>query len=44
LTDTARSAIGARGREWVATQFDPASIARATLALYADVARTRRSR
>ena len=44
LTDTARSAIGARGREWVATQFDPASIARATLALYADVARTRRFR
>jgi glycosyltransferase involved in cell wall biosynthesis len=44
LTDTARAAIGMRGREWVATQFDAAGIARATLALYADVARAQPSR
>jgi len=41
LTDTARAAIGARGRAWVASQFDAASIARSMLALYADVARAR---
>jgi glycosyltransferase involved in cell wall biosynthesis len=39
LSDTTRSAIGRRGREWVAGHFDAASIERATLALYADVAR-----
>ncbi len=44
LTDTARTAIGARGRAWVATQFDPDSIARMTLALYAEVACARPSR
>ena len=44
LTDTARAAIGARGRTWVATQFDGPSIGRATLALYAEVARARPSR
>lgn len=41
LTDSARAAIGARGRTWVAEHFDGASIARATLALYADVTRAR---
>ncbi|TMJ03844.1 MAG: glycosyltransferase family 4 protein [Alphaproteobacteria bacterium] len=44
LSDTARAAIGARGRSWVAAQFDPASIARATLELYAAVARARQPR
>jgi len=41
LSDTARSGIGARGRAWVAAQFDPASIAHATLAVYSEVARAR---
>jgi len=41
LNDAARAAIGTRGRAWVSTQFDPASIARATLELYAEVARPR---
>ena len=41
LSDAARSGIGARGRAWVAAQFDAPTIARATLALYAEVARTR---
>jgi glycosyltransferase involved in cell wall biosynthesis len=44
LTDAARAAIGTRGRTWVAAQFDAASIARTTLALYADVARGRSPR
>jgi len=39
LSDAARAAIGARGRVWVATQFDATAIARATLELYAAVAR-----
>jgi glycosyltransferase involved in cell wall biosynthesis len=41
LSDAARTGIGARGRAWVSAQFDAASIARATLALYADIARNR---
>jgi glycosyltransferase involved in cell wall biosynthesis len=41
LSDAARTAIGARGRAWVETQFDAPSIARATLELYAEVARAR---
>ena len=41
LTDAARAAIGGRGRAWICEHFDAASIARATLALYAEVARTR---
>lgn len=41
LADMARAAIGARGRVWVATQFDAASVARATLEIYADIARAR---
>jgi glycosyltransferase involved in cell wall biosynthesis len=42
LADGPRAAIGARGRAWVTAQFDPASIARATLALYAEVGRAGR--
>jgi glycosyltransferase involved in cell wall biosynthesis len=41
LSDSARAAIGARGRAWIAGHFDAGSIARTTLALYADVARGR---
>jgi glycosyltransferase involved in cell wall biosynthesis len=41
LSDAGRAAIGARGRAWVAEHFEAASIARATLALYADVTRSR---
>jgi glycosyltransferase involved in cell wall biosynthesis len=43
LSDAARAGIGARGRAWVATQFDAASIATATLALYAEVASVRKA-
>ena len=39
LSDTARSGIGARGRTWVLDHFDAAAIERATLALYAEIAR-----
>jgi glycosyltransferase involved in cell wall biosynthesis len=39
LSDAVRASIGRRGREWVAGHFDAASIERATLALYAEVAR-----
>ena len=41
LSDAARAGIGARGRVWVATQFDAPSIARATLGVYAEIARAR---
>lgn len=41
LSDMARAAIGTRGRVWVATQFDAPSVARATLEIYADIARAR---
>jgi glycosyltransferase involved in cell wall biosynthesis len=41
LSDMARAAIGTRGRVWVANQFDAESIARGTLAVYADIARAR---
>ena len=41
LSDSARSAIGRRGRAWVADHFDAPTVARATLALYADVTRPR---
>ena len=41
LSDSARSAIGRRGRAWVADHFDALTIERATLALYADVTRPR---
>ena len=36
-----RAAIGERGRVWVAERFDAATIARATLSLYAEVTRAR---
>ena len=39
LSDSARSGIGARGRAWMKDHFDAASVARATLALYADISR-----
>ena len=39
LSDAVRSGIGRRGREWVAGHFDAASVERATLALYAEIAR-----
>jgi glycosyltransferase involved in cell wall biosynthesis len=42
LPDGARAAIGARGRTWVMAQFDAAVVARATLALYAEVGRAGR--
>lgn len=38
LSDTVRSGIGRRGREWVATHFEAAAVERATLALYAEIA------
>jgi glycosyltransferase involved in cell wall biosynthesis len=41
LTDSARAAIGARGRAWICEHFDAASVARSTLALYAEVTRAR---
>jgi glycosyltransferase involved in cell wall biosynthesis len=41
LSDAARSGIGARGRAWIAAHFDPPSVTRATLAVYAEVARAR---
>jgi len=43
LPESARSAVGARGRAWVAASFDAATVTRATLTLYAEVARPRRS-
>jgi glycosyltransferase involved in cell wall biosynthesis len=39
LSDAARAAIGTQGRAWVLDHFDPGSIERATLALYAEVSR-----
>jgi glycosyltransferase involved in cell wall biosynthesis len=39
LNDAARSGIGMRGRAWVREHFDPASVERATLALYAEISR-----
>jgi glycosyltransferase involved in cell wall biosynthesis len=41
LSDNARTAIGTRGRAWVAEHFDGASIARATLGVYAEVTRAK---
>lgn len=41
LSDVGRTAIGARGRAWVAEHFDAPSIARTTLSLYAEVTRAR---
>jgi glycosyltransferase involved in cell wall biosynthesis len=41
LTDGVRTAMGARGRAWICEHFEAGSIARATLALYAEVTRAR---
>lgn len=41
LPESVRSAMGTRGRAWVAANFDPAAVAAAWLALYAEVARRR---
>jgi glycosyltransferase involved in cell wall biosynthesis len=41
LSDSARSAIGRRGREWVAGHFDAETVERAMLAIYAETARPR---
>jgi glycosyltransferase involved in cell wall biosynthesis len=38
MSDQARRAIGARGREWVSAQFMPSLVAERMLRLYADVA------
>ena len=42
LTEAQRAAIGARGRGWIAAQFDPEAVARAILAIYAEAGRTPR--
>ena len=41
LPESTRSAIGARGRAWVAANFDAPGVTSATLKLYAEVARQR---
>lgn len=41
MSDQARAAIGARGREWVLSQFSPAMAADRTLSLYSEIARKR---
>jgi glycosyltransferase involved in cell wall biosynthesis len=41
LPESARSAIGARGRAWVVTHFDTPAVAGPILKLYAEVARRR---
>jgi len=38
MPEPARQAIGARGREWVLSQFNPATVTAQTLALYAEIA------
>jgi glycosyltransferase involved in cell wall biosynthesis len=43
MPEAARQAIGARGREWVLSQFNPAIVTAQTLALYAEIAADRRS-
>jgi glycosyltransferase involved in cell wall biosynthesis len=43
LPDNARSAIGARGRAWVAANFSSSAAVEPTLRLYAEVARSRRT-
>ena len=37
LPDSARHAIGARGRAWILGHFDAATVSELTLKLYADV-------
>jgi glycosyltransferase involved in cell wall biosynthesis len=43
MPEAARQAIGARGREWVLSQFNPATVTAQTLALYAEIAAARPS-
>jgi glycosyltransferase involved in cell wall biosynthesis len=43
LPQSARAAIGARGRAWVAANFDSAAVVEPTLRLYAEIARERRA-
>jgi glycosyltransferase involved in cell wall biosynthesis len=43
MPEAARQAIGTRGREWVLSQFNPATITAQTLALYAEIATARRA-
>jgi glycosyltransferase involved in cell wall biosynthesis len=43
LPPAARQAIGARGREWVTSHFNPVAAAEQTLKLYADATRSRRA-
>jgi glycosyltransferase involved in cell wall biosynthesis len=42
LPEAARRAMGMRGREWVISHFDPATVVQQTLAIYAEVARSRK--
>jgi glycosyltransferase involved in cell wall biosynthesis len=42
MPESARRALGARGREWVSAQFNGENITAQTLALYAEIARGRR--
>jgi glycosyltransferase involved in cell wall biosynthesis len=42
LPETARRAIGMRGRDWVIAHFDPATITSQMLAIYARIGRRRR--
>jgi glycosyltransferase involved in cell wall biosynthesis len=42
MPEAARRAIGARGRDWVLAQFNAASVSAQMLALYAEIATTRR--
>jgi hypothetical protein len=42
LPESARSAVGARGRAWVAANFDAPAAIEPTLKLYAEVTRERR--
>lgn len=44
LSDAMRRAIGARGREWVNSHFNPPIVAELTLRVYDEVARTRQAR
>jgi glycosyltransferase involved in cell wall biosynthesis len=43
MPEAARQAIGARGREWVLSQFNPAIVTAQTLALYEEIAAARHS-
>jgi glycosyltransferase involved in cell wall biosynthesis len=41
MTDSARQAIGQRGRDWVSGHFTPPNVATLTLKVYADLAKNR---